>query len=368
MNLSPELLRKLWPHATDATIAGVSAGSGEALLRYGITKLPQLSDFMAQCSEETGGGTLFVESGAYSAERAHEVWPGLFPTVQSAQAVVGDSKALFNKTYGGRLGNRPGTDDGYNFRGRGMIQITGRDWYTKIGKEIGLDLIANPDLAADPAHLLECALAFWKIEGVNALVGDFRAETKRINGGYVNMASREAWRVTCAKFITTASVNQEIKLMPGVVTPTLLPKPTGSLVTAAIVTAAAQPVSGVPTISQNTHVDIGTAIASLLHSIEPATEALANFGIKTAAADIPFGTMIVGYATNLVDQYVQKVFVTLESTLQSANLSVPAGNIVLDEAAKMFNENELALANFLGGALTPLLQAAVKKLGLPVTF
>jgi len=157
---------------------------------------------MAECSEETGGGMALVESGAYSAERAHEVWPNLFPTVQSAQVVVGIPKALFDKTYGGRLGNIPGTDDGYNFRGRGLIQITGRNWYVQIGKKTLLDLADNPDLAAAPDNLLECALAFWQLDGVNALVGNFRAEVKRINGGYTNMAAREAWEATCQRLIT----------------------------------------------------------------------------------------------------------------------------------------------------------------------
>lgn len=203
--LNASVLKQLWPHALPTVIGGVSAISREAFQHYSMNKIEFVQDFMAECSEETGGGMAFIESGAYSAVRMNQVWPGLFPTTQSAQAYVGNPKAMFNKTYGGRLGNRPGTDDGYNFRGRGLIQITGRTWYTEIAKETSLDLVNNPDLAASPANLLECALAFWKLDKVNELVGNLRAEVKRINGGYTNMAAREAWEATCKRLITTGT-------------------------------------------------------------------------------------------------------------------------------------------------------------------
>lgn len=225
--LSQALLKQLWPHASSLVIAGVSAASQEGFAHYGMTKIEQIQDFMAECSEETGGGMAFVESGAYSAERAHDVWPSLFPTIQSAQVVVGNPKALFNKTYGDRLGNRPGTDDGYDFRGRGMIQITGRTWYTMIAKETSLDLVNHPDLVAEPENLLECALAFWKLDKVNDTVGNLRAEVKRINGGYTNMAAREAWEATCQKLITEATATYKGPIIPvqgiGEITPP--PKP-----------------------------------------------------------------------------------------------------------------------------------------------
>src|ERR1700677_2901835 len=126
LELSAAILSRLWPHALPGIVDAVAASSATVLARYGIKTLPDLVDFVAECSEETGGMMAVVESGAYSAERAHEVWPSLFPTVASAAEVVGNERALFDKTYGGRLGNVAGTDDGFNFRGRGAIQITGR--------------------------------------------------------------------------------------------------------------------------------------------------------------------------------------------------------------------------------------------------
>ena len=205
MFLSVALLSKLWPHAKPGVVAGISGSSVDALTKYPMT-LEELQDFFAQCSEETGGGMVFVESGHYSAERAHEVWPSRFPTVQSAQVIVGDERRLFNMTYGDRMGNRPGTDDGYDFRGQGMIQLTGRDWFTLVGKDTGLDLVNHPELAASAATMLVCALSYWKIAKVNETVGDFTRETIRVNGGTTNMAARLAWRAKCQEIITAQSL------------------------------------------------------------------------------------------------------------------------------------------------------------------
>lgn len=238
--LSVRLLSQLWPHASITNVNGISHASIAAFPKYGMDTLPNLIDFMAECSEESGGGMAFIESGNYTAERAHEVWPGLFPSVQAAQAVVGNPRFLFDKTYGRRLGNRPGTDDGYDFRGRGPIEITGRDWYTEIGRDTGLDLANHPELACFPENLIVTALSFWKLDKVSSLVGNFRAEVKRINGGYTNMAAREAWEATCKRLITleaatlppmppiagpvaaVATIQAPIKLPDGSIHPSLL--------------------------------------------------------------------------------------------------------------------------------------------------
>lgn len=200
------LLTKLWPHCSAAAVLAMSASTIKAFPAAGIDTLPNLQDFIAECSEETGGGIAFVESGKYSASRAMTVWPSLFPTLASAQAAVANPRILFDKTYGSRLGNRPGTDDGFNFRGRGAIQITGRQWYTEIAKDTGLNIVNDPDLAALPENVLVTAASFWKLDKVSSLVGNFREEVKKINGGYTNMAAREAWEALCRKLITQDEV------------------------------------------------------------------------------------------------------------------------------------------------------------------
>lgn len=82
-----------------------------------------------------------------SADRIRAVWPSRFSSVSAAAPYVRNPKALANKVYGGRMGNRPGTDDGWNYCGRGQVHLTGRDNYIKAGKALGLDLVGSPDLA-----------------------------------------------------------------------------------------------------------------------------------------------------------------------------------------------------------------------------
>jgi putative chitinase len=113
-----------------------------------------MAHFMAQITQESGGGTEMTEKLSYSAERMMKVFPKRFPTVASTQGFVHDERAFGNKVYNGRMGNRPGSDDGFNFRGRGCLQLTGRDSYDALGKSLGLDLVNNPDLVNAPQNVL----------------------------------------------------------------------------------------------------------------------------------------------------------------------------------------------------------------------
>lgn len=89
-----------------------------------------------------------VENLNYTnASRIRAVWPSRFPSVAAAQPYVRNPNGLANKVYNGRLGNRPGTDDGWNYRGRGQVHLTGLDNYAKAGKLLGIDLVSSPDLA-----------------------------------------------------------------------------------------------------------------------------------------------------------------------------------------------------------------------------
>lgn len=190
------ILDKLWPHAPAALKAGMVATAPAVTEKYGITPLVDLIDLLAQCSEETAGGLATEENLNYSASRLMQVWPSRFPSLAYAETYAHNPKALANNVYGGRGGNVSGSNDGWNFRGRGLIQLTFRDNYLRIGKVAGLDLINHPELASDPQHALECAAAYWADAGINPIAasGDFTRETIRINGGTTNMAARLAWK------------------------------------------------------------------------------------------------------------------------------------------------------------------------------
>lgn len=193
--LKNDVLKKLWPRASGSLVAAIVARAPTVLPKYDINTPLRLAHFMAQISHESGGGTITEESLNYTtAARIAAVWPSRF-TPETAQDYVRNPKKLANKVYNGRMGNRPGTDDGYNYRGRGLLQLTGRESYQKLGKKIGLDLETTPSLVNNPDNALEVAAAEFK--ALNCLPAcdddDIRTVTKRVNGGYIGIDDRRAW-------------------------------------------------------------------------------------------------------------------------------------------------------------------------------
>jgi putative chitinase len=140
----------------------------------------------------------------YSASRLTVVWPARF-TVEKARLYEHQPEKLANYVYAGRNGNGDeASGDGWRFRGRGLIQLTGRDKYFYYGRMIGADLVAKPDLAATPEIAAMVAGAYWKDRGLNELAdkGDFREITRKINGGYNGLSDRLAFLALAQKVIT----------------------------------------------------------------------------------------------------------------------------------------------------------------------
>jgi putative chitinase len=193
-----EALLRLWPNG-DQKIPGLRAGIIAAaplvFAKYGISTPLLAAHVMAQISHECGAGHEVVESLNYSAGRMMQVWPSRFPTMASAQPYAGNPRALANKVYNGRMGNVSGSDDGWNFRGRGAAQTTGRDGYARLAKATGLDLVNHPDLANDPIRFLECGVADFILCGCLpfAKADDVLNVTRRLNGGTVGLAARQLW-------------------------------------------------------------------------------------------------------------------------------------------------------------------------------
>jgi len=190
-----DVVRRVAPHARAEYLAAFE--DGDALIgAAGITTPARLAHFLAQVLEETGGLTITQESGNYSAPRIVEVWPSRFHGVAEAEPFAHNAEKLFNNVYAGRMGNGPAASgDGFRYRGRGILQTTGREAYRKYGKRCGVDFEGNPDLIFAAAHALKPALAEWTDSGCNALADrdDIHAITKRINGGYTGFAERVHW-------------------------------------------------------------------------------------------------------------------------------------------------------------------------------
>jgi len=161
--LTLAMLRKHWPTAAAELIEGM-ANTADVLGKLGINSPLRVAHFMGQISEECGNGTEIVEKLNYSAPRMMEIFPNRFPTLESTVGFVNNEKAFGDKVYNGRMGNRAGTDDGFHFRGRGCLQLTGRDSYDAIGRSCRLVLVDNPDLAtASNNVLLIAATEFVKL-------------------------------------------------------------------------------------------------------------------------------------------------------------------------------------------------------------
>jgi putative chitinase len=193
IKITEQHIKKLAPNAkTNYREAFKNADT--ILAKYQINNNAlRVAHFMAQILHETGDFTIYVESMNYSAKRIVQVWPSRFPHIAAAEPYAHNGKALANKVYNGRMGNREGTDDGWNYIGHGLMQITGREDYLKYGKLLGIDLAGSPELAIDPRYTLMLAAVEWNAKGCNALAdedGIIRI-TKKINGGLIGIADRK---------------------------------------------------------------------------------------------------------------------------------------------------------------------------------
>lgn len=165
------------------------------LAHYGILNSAQrLSHFLGQVLHETRALQRLEESLNYSATRLMAVWPARFPSLELAERYAMNPQRLATYVYGGRMGNRM-PSDGFRFRGRGLVQLTGRANYVEMGILTGLDLVAEPDLVLRPEHAVQIAAAFWQSHGCNeaADTDDVRRVTTRLNGGTVGLVDRIAW-------------------------------------------------------------------------------------------------------------------------------------------------------------------------------
>jgi len=154
--------------------------------RHDITTPVRIAAFVAQCGHESAGFALLEESLYYrSAERIQAMWPRRVASLADAARLVARPEALANRVYADRLGNGPeASGDGWRYRGRGLIQITGRANYAELAKVLGQPYDLRPDLVAQPIHAALTAAWFWQRHGCNELAdaSHIDAITRTING------------------------------------------------------------------------------------------------------------------------------------------------------------------------------------------
>lgn len=166
-----------------------------ALPKYDITTVNRVAGFLAQCGHESLDFTVLEENLNYSADRLHAVFPRYFPTLESAQPYNRQPQKIANKIYGSRMGNGPeASGDGYKYRGRGAIQLTGHDNYHAFANSIGKAVDDTVAYCETLAGAVESACWFWQEHGLNALADakDIETMTKKINGGLLGLDERRA--------------------------------------------------------------------------------------------------------------------------------------------------------------------------------
>jgi putative chitinase len=157
----------------------------------GLNSGLRIAHFLAQTATETGAFKSLEENLNYTAKAMMRVWPTRFPDEASTAGLVMNPKALALKVYSGRLGNgAPATGDGWTFRGRGLIQLTGRTNYAQREAETNIPLVIRPELASDPKTSIQIACLYWTSRKINAAcdADDLSKVRKLVNGGQHGIA------------------------------------------------------------------------------------------------------------------------------------------------------------------------------------
>jgi len=160
---------------------------------FEINTPQRISMFLAQIGHESGGLTKLHENLNYKAARLSQIFPKYFRDVDPDDYANNPEK-IANRVYCNRMGNgNEASGDGYRFRGRGAVQLTGRSNYTSCGEDLEVDLIANPDYLETPEGAIRSAAWFWDQHDLNdwADKGDVVTVTKKINGGTIGLDERK---------------------------------------------------------------------------------------------------------------------------------------------------------------------------------
>ena len=164
-----------------------------AFTRFEINTPERQAAFIGQCAHESANFKTLQENLNYSAKGLNATWPSRFPSEAEAQPYHRQPEKIANKVYSGRMGNLE-DGDGWKYRGRGLIQLTGKDNYRLASDSLGVDFIADPDLVLTKEYAALTAAWYWNKRGLNkeADAKDFTGMTKKINGGVIGLADRVA--------------------------------------------------------------------------------------------------------------------------------------------------------------------------------
>ena len=187
----PLNIEKLKGHIPDAVLAQIP----ETAAKFNITNNLRLAHFLSQCGHESGNFKAVSENLNYSADGLKKIFGKYFPGNLN-ESYARKPEKIAARVYASRMGNGDeASGEGFKFRGRGYIQLTGKNNYTNFSKFIGEDCVANPDLVATKYPLASAGFFFdsnklWAICDRGADDATVTAVTKRVNGGTIGLADR----------------------------------------------------------------------------------------------------------------------------------------------------------------------------------
>jgi len=185
--MTPSQLKAILPQCRDTLYWSSLLLKAEP---YGVNTPVRWAAFIAQVGHESAQLNTLTENLSYSIRALMTTWPKRFPDETTAQKYARNPQRTANAVYANRLGNGSfESGDGYKYRGRGLIQVTGKGNYEAMGKGLGLDLVNRPALLELPDNAVRSAGYYWQTNGLNELADEntersFKLITHKINGGY----------------------------------------------------------------------------------------------------------------------------------------------------------------------------------------
>jgi putative chitinase len=186
----PAVLKALSPSLKDPVSVAIALSA--ACTEFGIVEQHHLAHFLGQTCHESGGWRVFVENLNYGSEALCRVWPSRF-TPALAKQYARQPQKIACKVYASRMGNGDeASGDGWTYRGRGYIQLTGKANYEVAAKALGIPLDKLPAYLETPEGAARSAALFWRDRGLNGVAdrGGVAAVTKAINGGNNGLQDR----------------------------------------------------------------------------------------------------------------------------------------------------------------------------------
>ena len=195
MAVTLELLKQLCPKTRETVLQNYLLPLQQITDYYEISSTAErLAGFLAQVSHESGNFTATIENLNYSAAGLMKTFKKYFPDEATANQYAKKPEKIANRVYSNRMGNGDeASGDGFKFRGRGLIQLTGKTNYSRFCADLGISLDETVAYAESPAGAVTSAGWFWDNNKLNQWCdkGDFTTLTKRINGGTIGLADRE---------------------------------------------------------------------------------------------------------------------------------------------------------------------------------